>query len=711
MGREDLTTPQRPIDELHIPTKFFNRRIEGPKKSKEVRLSAGDYRRLSKKLDEQDALEPNDADCTKVNIHGIRIKWTKFILENYRVPKVSSIRQYWRQFKMLFSRCTGYEMNTNAAREVHKEKYRLDMSVKSKPVMGVDDLLLVLTHHWAKDKSVFPNERQRVQLPMILLFAAYTASRPGELVDAMLSQENKRRIKEMNQQWKEPWDNPENSDYDEIGADRGKEKETERSKAVCYEDIRLMLLRNPTPGERHVLAMEITLAHHKGVDRRLKPTTFLFREEDDPIFCPITHILTLAFVDHAFEAPSLRSVEQIFGLRILKPVNCIQLHWKESMKKIPVFRQAVRAANGFKTSPNKALRYSTFDHYLERLGYATGFEEKLASYCVRRGTGNAVDGTATKAVRDQVMRHDSNSNIFQAYLNQRVKFDVQAAFLERPSADGLLRAFAHMSLTCDPRAPTSVPQDLLNSLPFDSTLSELQQQRKLLRARIRAEHIAITRAKGTMMEKEYQQIVAAINSKKIKHRKAALKKYRRDYFHRRHTEEIERQLNGITEEEYVEPSIHHQLQEREQLQQILCSFPTSLSNQDILSRRIHAVKLMTALSRRQEVQRRRRQRTTRVQEFSEDEEAAKLDSFPLICKKTQCPICIGNESMTYSERTFSYCRPAKMMDHVESHLRAISVEQNVVCHHPVCKLKGVALENIGHFKNHVQRVHGISLRI
>ncbi|KAI9808022.1 MAG: hypothetical protein M1827_007547 [Pycnora praestabilis] len=319
-----------------------------------------------------------------------------------------------------------------------KEKYRLDMSVRSKPVMGVDDLLLVLTHHWAKLKSVFPNERQRVQLPRILLFAAYTASRPGEL-------------------WKEPWDDLENSDYDEIGADRGKEKETKRSKAVCYEDICLMLLRNPTPGERHVLDIESTLAHHKGVDRKLKPTTFLFREEDDPIFCPITHILTLAFVDHAFEAPSLRSVEQIFGLRILKPVNCIQLHWKESMKKIPVFRQAVRAANGFKTSPNKALRYSTFDHYLERLRYATGFEEKLASYCVRRGTGNAVDGTATKAVRDQVMRHNSNSNIFQAYLNQRVKFDVQAAFLECPSADGLLRAFAHMSLTCDPRAPTSVP--------------------------------------------------------------------------------------------------------------------------------------------------------------------------------------------------------------------------------------------------------------
>ena len=60
------------------------------------------------------------------------------------------------------------------------------------------------------------------------------------------------------------------------------------------------------------------------------------------------------------------------------------------------------------------------------------------------------------------MRHDANSGVFNvAYLNEKVRFDVQAAFLERSSVDGLTRAFTHMSLTADPRA---LPTYLMRSL-------------------------------------------------------------------------------------------------------------------------------------------------------------------------------------------------------------------------------------------------------
>jgi hypothetical protein len=114
--------------------------------------------------------------------------------------------------------------------------------------------------------------------------------------------------------------------------------------------------------------------------------------EDDPIFCPVTHLLSLAFEDEAFEAPSLKSIEQIFGILIPTPINCIELRWKQSMQRTPVFRQAIRTNEGYVTSKTKALQYRTFDYYLERLGLLTGFEEKLSLYCSRRGTGNAVDG-------------------------------------------------------------------------------------------------------------------------------------------------------------------------------------------------------------------------------------------------------------------------------------------------------------------------------
>ena len=48
--------------------------------------------------------------------------------------------------------------------------------------MNVDDVFLVLHHHWALDTSTFPDERQRLQLAFLVLLCAYTATRPGALV-------------------------------------------------------------------------------------------------------------------------------------------------------------------------------------------------------------------------------------------------------------------------------------------------------------------------------------------------------------------------------------------------------------------------------------------------------------------------------------------------------------------------------------------------
>jgi hypothetical protein len=42
-------------------------------------------------------------------------------------------------------------------------------------------------------------------------------------------------------------------------------------KALCYKDICLWIVQNPKPGERDILAMEVHLWHHKGVDNKPKP--------------------------------------------------------------------------------------------------------------------------------------------------------------------------------------------------------------------------------------------------------------------------------------------------------------------------------------------------------------------------------------------------------------------------------------------------------
>ncbi|KAH9207213.1 hypothetical protein DL95DRAFT_415841 [Leptodontidium sp. 2 PMI_412] len=125
--------------------------------------------------------------------------------------------------------------------------------------------------------------------------------------------------------------------------------------ALYYEDVRLLVVRNPVAGERDILMIEVKLAHYKGAKRRLKPTIFFFIKVDDPIFCPITYFVSLAIIDGAFEAPSLTTVERVFEHKV---------------------------------------------DYLNRLGLEAGFLEKLTSCYFRRGTANVVNRTATDAVRD-----------------------------------------------------------------------------------------------------------------------------------------------------------------------------------------------------------------------------------------------------------------------------------------------------------------------
>ena len=62
------------------------------------------------------------------------------------------------------------------------------------------------------------------------------------------------------------------------------------------------------------------------------------------------------------------------------------------MLKTPIFRHAVRVDGKFETSSNRPLLYATLNHYTNRLGAATGFEEPLTLYYIRRAVDNSVNG-------------------------------------------------------------------------------------------------------------------------------------------------------------------------------------------------------------------------------------------------------------------------------------------------------------------------------
>lgn len=120
----------------------------------------------------------------------------------------------------------------------------------------MDDIFLILHHHWALDTSVFPDERQRLQLAFLLLLSAYIATRPGALVYSATDKKKQR-------EHYIGWENDESKD-DLMDADVGD------AQTLCYEDVTLFLLPNPDV-ERDNLVMEVTLRYTKGWKKRPNP--------------------------------------------------------------------------------------------------------------------------------------------------------------------------------------------------------------------------------------------------------------------------------------------------------------------------------------------------------------------------------------------------------------------------------------------------------
>lgn len=368
-------------------------------------------------------------------------------------------------------------------------------------------------------------------------------------------------------------------------------------------------------------------------------------------------------------------------------------------------------------STTQPFRYPTYAFYLDRIGSDLGSEEKWTSYCFRRGLANAILGLAPDAVVDQVMRHDPMTGcLANAYLNRRVGFNTQDAYLERdPSADGLTRAFTHMSIRCNPEVPKDIPKAELDKLPPDPDIVYLRRRVKQMAIRMRYEYTFIKLA-PKQIRKDYDQLRRNLRNAEKAFRTDMIKVFQEAYRRRFHNEELERQLNGISmSEDGTEPAVQHQLVERTLVQAILCDFKMNLSIEEITARKVQAVDGLVRLAALREVRQPRLPLPSSESHATEKpttrRQPAKPAEIPLVLGKKQCIYCVGDERLSYSDRVRTFSRVSHMMDHVENiHLKHQPPQGQFICQHPQCKFLGNFLISLSHFKNHVQIVHGVKLR-
>lgn len=129
---------------------------------------------------------------------------------------------------------------------------------------------------------------------------------------------------------------------------------------------------------------------------------------------------------------------------------------------------------------------------------------------------------------------------------------------------------------------------------------------------------------------------------------------------------IERQGENYRETPYVEPVVDHELQERKDIREIMCNM-SKLSKTDEREQRVLAVDALIALSHRREIGRRPPQRQTTVDNKDNEvlivagssnkidlDEGPFVDPFPMHLDPRQCPVCIGDDKLSYHQRTYHF---------------------------------------------------------
>jgi Protein of unknown function (DUF3435) len=327
-------------------------------------------------------------------------------------------------------------------------------------------------------------------------------------------------------------------------------------------------------------------------------------------------------------------------------------------------------------------------------------------------------GDATDSVRDQMMRHEPGfKTFFSAYLNEIANFDLQNAFLEEEKQSQLFRMFAHVSLTRDPRAVRDmVPEKVWANQPPDPDIVKWEEERAVLKqGRYRIE--------GSEHEDRIRELTDKIRNRRTQNERRVVKEYREYYFYNRPTWDIEAQARGEMEEEYEQPAMNLVIPERARLANILCLQPDDWTEEELFQRRVEAIDLMVAFCDKKETGRTNRtQRPTRVEAYIKQESPGsdtssepdlEPDPFPLLMEATQCPDCIGDEQLSVEARKFKWCRPPVLNDHFDdAHLArretAAQRGEAIWCGHPKCRQEKFV--HVDHFRSHVERVHGVSLR-
>ncbi|KAH7363524.1 hypothetical protein B0T11DRAFT_353822, partial [Plectosphaerella cucumerina] len=502
------------------------------------------------KLDPRESLESCKASIFKCYLH-----WR---VSNSKIKKESSIFTYWNVLSMVYAQRTNCYMDGKVLYDIGN--FGLDTSKKEKSGLYVEDLDLILHHHYILDSEIYAHERLRVQLALILIIAGATATRPDALIGRVL-----------------------------------------------YKHIEFQLFPPAAEGERPRLGLVWNLEHIKRSAGVSEKKTFGFHEEDTPFHDPVLHTLALAFADDAF-LNDFSGPGQIYDLVVPAQSDRLRLMWKTEWAERPIFRNT----EGFQVALEEALTYSKTRGHLIRLGRALGYAKKLEFYDLRRGSGKKLNEALTPEERNKAMGHrqGDSSTYVRYYMSNFVGQDTQSIVFGSDLQTDLIQLMGRLRRHGD--APTSLTPEQKSSVQKNPQLIRYLQKRSRAMERFRKQGFrSYEAAKDTTAGKEYEESRKKAASLRKTLSARMLEQAIREFHDTIHAEEIERQLLGIKPdaESLAPSSIKYELREREEVARLFSQATEVKQQEDLNQLRLKLVVALSQLCKRRESPCRRQARS------------------------------------------------------------------------------------------------------
>jgi hypothetical protein len=326
----------------------------------------------------------------------------------------------------------------------------------------------------------------------------------------------------------------------------------------------------------------------------------------------------------------------------------------------------------------------------------------------------------------------------QYYTPNFVDKDIHAIFLGTPRRDDLIRAVGRLER--HEMAPDVLNKAQQKEVMDDLVLVGLTKCRDELKAQAKSVgYPTMKAAKGTELFEEHGKTNREINKLKTKLTRVKLDQVTDEFRETVHTEEVNRQLQGIlpTPKVLNPPTFAYELEERAVVAQLLFQPLDEIKLDQIFRVRIQLVQTLTGLCKRQETpyQFRKSRKTSWPAEAADtamdiDPPAPLAAQLPvdvtvpatadlnpsddrlhdLLAKVVElyCPFCKwGGEEVPPRKRNHLYARPDSLGRHIrDQHLADQDANEGFDCPYEECS---AFLGGTEHFLNHTECQHGLTL--